>query len=246
MDKGRRGRDALDGSKPRRQDHLHYRLLMFTMPAMGDFMNLLWDLLKNHWHQVLISVVSLAFGAWVGRRRARREWAKKEFLERINFSLNSIVDNTLRIRTLIEMNTIDVFLNKVATERITDAAARTDARSALLPLEKDDRWFLLNGVLNQLSEKFSEGFLRRDLGLPVRSANYLVCLTFESAGDLKTRKIRVMIMRKDLLTALPADPPAFERPHHKTRWMTLQQLAASYLAEPDQFMDVELILADAA
>lgn len=209
---------------------------------MADFFRFLTEILRDHWHQILISLISVFFGAWVGKRRAKRDWARKEFLDRLNFSLNSIVDSTLRIRTLIEKNTEDVFLNKIATEKIREAAAQTNAQSAMLPLAKDDRWFLLNAVLNELSEKFSEGFLRRDLGLPVRSAMYLVCLTYESAGDLKTRKIRVMIIRKDLLTQLPADMPAFERPHHKTRWLTLQQLAASFAAEPDNFLEVELVL----
>lgn len=208
--------------------------------TLGELLGQLLDILKSHWHQILISIFSLFVGAWLGRRRAKREWARKEFFDRINFSLNSISDDTLRIRTLIEKNTSDVFLNKIATQRVLDAATHTNAESALLPLEKDDRWFILNAVLNELSEKFAEGFLRRDLGLPVRSAMYLVCLTFESAGDLKTRKIRVMIIRKDVLTALPTEPPKFERPHHKTRWQTLHQLAASYAAEPDHFLEVEL------
>jgi len=209
---------------------------------MADLLRLFLEFLREHWHQLLISIVSIVFGAWVGKRRAKRDWARKEFLDRINFSLNSVVDGTLNIRTLIEKNTSEVFLNKVATELISSAAGRTGADSALLSLPKEERWFLLNAVLNELSEKFSEGFLRRDLQLPVRSAIYLVCLTYESAGDLKTRKIRVMIVRKDFLTALPAEPPRFERPHHKTRWQTLHQLAASYAADPDQFLEVELAL----
>jgi transcriptional regulator with XRE-family HTH domain len=199
---------------------------------MSELLSALWELIKNHWHQILISLVSIFAGAWIGRRRAKREWARKEFLDRINFSL----------RTLIEKNTHDVFLNKVAAEEIAEAASKTDAKSSLLPVKPENRWYFLNAVLNELSEKFAEGFMLREMGLPVRAAQFLVCLTYESAGDLKTRKIRVMIIRKDLLTALPADPPNFERPHHKTRWQTLQQLAASYAAEPDQFMEVELIL----
>lgn len=209
---------------------------------MANFLRLLLELLQDHWQQLLISLVSIALGAWWGRRRAKRDWARKEFLDRINFSLNSIVDGKLLIRTLIEKNSSDVFLNKVATELIGTAALRTNAESAMLPLERADRWFLLNAVLNELSEKFADGFLRRDLGLPVKAAVYLICLTYESAGDLKTRKIRAMIVRKDLLSQLPADPPTFERPHHKTRWLTLNQLAASYLADPENFLEVELIL----
>jgi hypothetical protein len=139
-----------------------------------------------------------------------------------------------------------VFLNSVAVDKVMAAALRTTAKNPVLPLAKDDRWYLLNAVLNELSEKFAQGWLQRDMGLPTRSAVYLICLTSECAGELKTRKIRAMVVQKDLLQNLPADLPAdlpqFERPHHNTRWQTLQQMSALYATEPDHFLEVELAL----
>jgi hypothetical protein len=41
---------------------------------------------------------------------------------------------------------------------------------------------------------------------------------------------------------LPTDEPHFERPHHNVRWQTLHQMAALYASEPDQFLEVELVL----
>jgi hypothetical protein len=207
--------------------------------AIFDFVS---DLAKDHWQKILISLLSLLFGAWYGKHRAKRNWAKKEFLDRINFSLNSVVDGTLRIRTLVEKNVTEVFLNSVAVDKVNHAAGRTTEQSPFLPLAKEDRWFLLNAVLNEVSEKFAEGFLRRDLGLPVRSDTFLICLTNESAGDLRTRKIRAMVVQRKLLTALPADEPKYERPHHNVRWHTLHQMAAAYQTDPEQFLEVELVL----
>ncbi|HEV7299913.1 MAG TPA: hypothetical protein VGN72_11160 [Tepidisphaeraceae bacterium] len=202
----------------------------------------LGQLLREHWPKAIVSLGALVIGTWWGKRRARAEWSRKRFLDRINFSLNLIHDGTLQIRTLAEMNCKQVFLNEVAVERILAAAAKTSADDAILPLPSDERWYMLNAVLNEISERYSAGFLKRDMGLPVRTANYLICLTYENAGDLKTRKIRAMIVRKDLLLNLPADPPRLERPHHAIRFNTLKQLAASYTADPSNFLDVEICL----
>ena len=49
-----------------------------------------------------------------------------------------------------------------------------------------------------------------------------------------------MTIQKDVLTNLPAEPPAFERPWHNNRWDTLKILAEQYKADPEQFMEVEL------
>ncbi|HEY0010218.1 MAG TPA: hypothetical protein VGB55_15950 [Tepidisphaeraceae bacterium] len=203
----------------------------------SDFVRDNW--LKIGWSAVW-SVGILYVGTWWGRRRARSEWSSKQFLHRINFSLNQIRDNKLLIRTLAEMDCREVFQNDVAVDRVLAAAMRTDQRSALLPLKQDDRWYVLNSVLNELSERFATGFLKQDLGAPVVSQVYLACLTFESVGDLKTRKVRVMLIRKDMLLSLPAEPPMFERPHHSTRFKTLQQLAESFKTDPSDFIEVEL------
>jgi len=201
-----------------------------------------WVVLREHWINSLISLSALVFGAWIGKRRAKAEWSKKRFLDRINFSLNSIVDGTLQIRTLVEKNCREVFLNDVAVERVHEAAKRTTAESALLPLDKDERWFMLNAVLNEISEQFADGFVRRDMGLPVQKQNYVICLTYENDGALMTRKIRAMVVRKDLFTHLPADMPKLERPHHATRYNTLRQLATVYQQDPSHFLDVEICI----
>jgi hypothetical protein len=202
----------------------------------------IWHLLREHWLNWIISVILLAIGSWWGKRRARAEWSKKRFLDRINFSLNTLQDGKLSIRTLIEDDCHEVFLNDIAVGRIEAAARKTTSENAILPLAKDERWYLLNAVLNAVSERFAVGFLKRDMGLPVNATVYLVCLTYENAGELKTRKIRAMLIQKAVLLNLPETMPQFEQPHHRTRFDTLKRLAVAFGTDPTNFLEVEICI----
>ncbi len=196
--------------------------------------------LEDNWVKIVSAMVLTAIGWAVGYWRARRNWAKREFLDRLNVSLNAIEGGTLRIRTLAEVEAEVVFLNREATRRVVAAASRTTAADPILPLPKEDYWYYLNAVLNEVSERFAAGTLRRDLGGEVRTATYLLCLTCEAAGAARTRKLRAMLIRKDRLTALPADRPALEAEIHAVRWNTLHVLAAEYAKNPWRFIEIEL------
>ncbi len=117
---------------------------------------------------------------------------------------------------------------------------------AILPLPDEDYWYYLNYVLNELSEQFNEAFLRRDLGVPVRSAVYLIALTREADGGVRSQKIRAMLVRKDLLEKIAAAQEAKAkggegqevamevlRENHKTRVKTLNHMATEYKKRPD-------------
>lgn len=110
----------------------------------------------------------------------------------------------------------------------------------LLPLEEDDAWYLLNAVLNEISEQFALGHIKKDMGETVRSERYLICLTNERAGELKTRKIRAMVIQKKVLLALPEEIPKLESPQHATRYRTLKRLAEEYRGNPARFLDMEI------
>lgn len=196
--------------------------------------------LREHSVKVIIGFLLMVVGWYFGRRRARDHWKKQEFLDRLNVSLNMIDGGTLKLRTLSEKRCENVFLNTVAAEAIQQFARRTTAADPILPIPQADMWYYLNAVLNDLSEQFAYGILRRDQGAPVSTAEYLVTLTCEVAGDIRTRKIRAMVMRKSLLTQLPAEPPRLEAERHGTRWRTIQTLAAEYARNPWRFIEVEL------
>jgi hypothetical protein len=200
----------------------------------------LLDYVRENWNRMLWAAVSLAVGWYLGRQRARAEWQRREFLHRLNISLNVLRDGTLRIRTIAELSCEAVFLNKLAVATIDGAARRTTPEDPLLPLPQADYWYYLNAVLNEVAERFAEGHLRKDIGLPVDTAHYLLCLTSERDGEMRTRKIRAMLIRRELLQNLPQTAPQFESPTHAIRWRTLQQMAKAYLSEPYKFLEVEL------
>lgn len=211
---------------------------------MGQFLGLVQDLIDKNWGKLAGGLVLMAVGWFLGNWRARSDWARKTFLHRLNISLNLLrPGEPLRIRTLKEVSCDDVFLNAVATEKVLAAARKTTEQNPLLPLPKEDYWYYLNAVLNEISEQFASGQIRRDMGLPVTIRNYLICLTCEVAGDLRTRKIRAMVVGRDVLEKLlEAEPPVLEHPRHQTRWNTLKSLAVEFAKNPHQFLDVELCM----
>ena len=141
-----------------------------------------------------------------------------------------------------------VFLNRVAVSTVRSASTRTTTDDPILHFSKNDAWFILNGVLNALSEKFSTGVLRQDIlrnakgvaDVVIPSARYVFCLTCEKDAQVRTQKIRAMVIRKDCLDSLPGTIPVLERPTHETRWNTLQKMAATRISHPHDFLEVEL------
>ena len=222
------------------------------MDTFTEIVDLLIDRARQHWLE-LVSALAFAAVGWVlGNWRAKRNWRRREFFDRVNFSLTRLdpADDpdrkgavpTVRIRTLMETTCESVFLNDAARDAVLAAARRTSPADPTLPLPERDYWQYLNAVLNELSEMFAEGHLRQDLGYPVRTETYLVSLTSEVAGEIRTRKVRAMVVKKSLLTDLPRTNPLFEHATHKTRWDTLKLLAAEYEQRPWKFLEVELSL----
>ena len=75
---------------------------------------------------------------------------------------------------------------------------------------------------------------------PAITKSYLIALTCEVAGELKTRKIRAMVIQKEVLLNLPFKMPEFESPNHTTRWDTLKKMALMYKDNPEYFLEAEL------
>jgi hypothetical protein len=207
---------------------------------IDDLFVALNDLILEHWAKFLTAALFMGVGWYVGKQRERRNWKNRDFLDRLHVSLNSVRDNRLLIRTLLEKSAESVLLNKVAVSNLKKYAARTTPGNPLIPIPAADRWYYLNAILNEISGRFADGLLVADNGLPVHSARYLVCLTREAEGDVRTQKIRAMLIRKELLRELPAEMPRLEQPHHRTRWQTLQVLAETYHNDPDHFLEIEI------
>jgi hypothetical protein len=208
---------------------------------MQQFVEVIGDLISDHWLKILSAVGFSLMGWLVAHWRASRSWHRREFFQRINFSLNSISDDKLLIRTLSEKSCAEIFLNEYAIRQLNKLGAQTTPDDPVVPIPRDDCWYFLNAVLNELSEQFATGLIAREAGKHVVSARYLICLTNECDGDIRTRKLRAMVVRRDLLLHLPEETPTFESPTHAIRWKTLQQLNIRHKKEPWRFLEVELV-----
>lgn len=191
---------------------------------------------------VLLSVLSFVVGRYWGRYRAHREWESKIFLHRCIVSLNIFADGFLKIRTVLERNLDDVFLNQIAVEKVEAAAAKCNADHPILPLAAKDRWYILNFVLNAVAEHFVEGHVRQDAGDQVTTVKYALFLTAELVGDERIRKVRAMLVKHDHLVNFPYPDtlPQLENPWHEDRIKTLRKAAALYAKEPDNFLVLEV------
>ncbi|MGH7171927.1 MAG: hypothetical protein ACRELF_09940 [Gemmataceae bacterium] len=188
------------------------------------------------------SVVSFVAGRWWGNYQAKRQWRKKQFLGRILVSLNSLAGGWLKIRTVFERSLEEVFLNPVAIDKVRSASLRTTGDNPLLPINKEDRWYLLNFVLNAVAERFSGDVMRYDAGQALKPVTYLLFLTCEVLGDDRIRKVRAMLLRKDLLEDFPFAEamPKLEQEWHSDRIVTLRRAAEMYKKEPDNFLPIEI------
>jgi len=209
---------------------------------MQQIVEAIEDIISDHWLKILSAIGFSLFGWFVAHWRSSRSWQRREFFERINLSLNSVSDGTLRIRTLSEKPCTEIFLNEFSVRQLSRLTSQTTPEDAILPIPKDDCWYYLNAVLNELSEQFATGLIKREAGMEVVSVRYLICLTNECDGDIRTRKLRALVIRRDLLLNLPEETPAFESPTHSIRWKTLQQLHLRYQKEPWRFLELELVI----
>ena len=188
------------------------------------------------------SVLSFVAGRWWGKYQAKKQWRQKQFLGRILVSLNSLADGWLKIRTIFERSLEEVFLNPVAIDKVRSASLRTTVDNPLLPIAKEDRWYLLNFVLNAVAERFSGDVMRYDAGQALKPVTYLLFLTCEVLGDDRIRKVRGMLLRKDLLENFPfaEGMPKLEQGWHSDRIVTLRRAAEMYKQEPDHFLSLEI------
>ena len=217
---------------------------------LGELLETIIEELTEHWVKFLTAAGIALLGWFFGSFQARRRWAKRDFLDRLNVSLTRIdplkddPKGKLTIRTLLEMDCLEILLNREACKRLQSYATQTVPGKPVIPIPLKDRWFYLNSVLNELSERFAEGQIALSMGLKVVEDEFLICLTREAEGDVRTQKIRAMVVLKSLLENLPAECPNLDHPKHATRWSTMNAMAQLYKTEPDNFICVKLAIAE--
>jgi hypothetical protein len=199
-------------------------------------MNVLIDLWERvHPHLTGVGLVLTWLGIIIVYIRRRTAWRKKSFLNQVNFSLNYIENGQLCLRTLLELSATEVWLNDYGIKKVYNAAAKTRHDQPFIHLDdQEDMDFIKRAVLNVLSEKFAEAFLARSMNLPVRTAKYCFAITFENFPDMRTRKIRVLLMEAESLKQL-GDPSeqdlAVAEVRHRDRLTVLRTMRDIYLGK---------------
>jgi len=186
----------------------------------------------QYWELCLLLLTWLGIGAVAIQRR--RDWRRRRFTEQVNFSLNTLEAGTtpgtasLALRTLFETSTRQVWLNEHGVSLVQRAAARTSPADPFVRIAAPhDRELVKLGVLNALSERFSEACLARAMGLPVQTDRFLFALTWERYGPAHLQKLRVMVVRRSDLAAMFNSDGVDGRievavPHHRDRIRTLR------------------------
>jgi hypothetical protein len=171
-----------------------------------DLLQAFWTAFRESWELLLLFATWLGIGLVALRRR--RDWARNRFTERVNFSLN-LVDadpaggRRLLLRTLLEDSAASVWLNEYGAGLVQAAAERTTLEQPFLRIEpRRDLELVKHAVLNVLSERFSDAFVAQGLGLRVARGRFLFGVTWERYGDMRMQKLRVLLIRAELLDEL--------------------------------------------
>lgn len=158
------------------------------------------------------AALSLAFTwgafAWIYLAK-RSDWSRKQFLSQVNFSLNYVSAGRLVMRTLVEVSAQSVWMNDLGVRTVRRAASRTTTHQPFVKLDDEaDMNFVYRAVLNVLSEKFADSFLAESMGLPVETSEYWFAITMERYSDIRTLKLRVLLVAtRDLETVFASNPP---------------------------------------
>ena len=161
----------------------------------------IWDFLRGYWDLTLL-VVTWG-GLFLLGFRKRRDWKRKRFLGQVTFSLNLIRDETLLLRTLLQLSARDIWQNDYGVKLVQNAAAQTTAERPFLRLRSQrDMDFVKRAVLNELSERFAQVYLAEVVSAQVKTAIFIFGVTWERYGDIRTHKLRVIIMERMQLEAM--------------------------------------------
>ena len=172
-----------------------------------DILQAILDFLKAYGNTIALTITWIVL-LWVYLGK-RSDWARKHFLDQVNFSLSLVVDGKLVMRTLLEVPARNVWLNDLGVGKVQSAAKATTPDQPFIQLEvAEDQDFIYRAILNVLSEKFADAYLAQSMGLPVISETYRFTITMERYGDIRTLKMRVLLVKeKELETVFSPNPP---------------------------------------
>jgi hypothetical protein len=193
------------------------------------------DAMKPHWNTLALLITWIGIGIVYLRRRS--QWHRKQFLTQVNFSLNYPRGSNLLLRTLLETTVRQVWPNEYGVRMVLAAAAKTTVENPFIVLKHPkDMDFVNRAVLNVLSERFAGTFLAASLGVPVRTASFCFAITCERYEEIRTLKLRVLIVEEQTLIDMfgPNNGSAklqIDNVVHKARLTTLRALYEQYVRD---------------
>jgi hypothetical protein len=189
---------------------------------------------QQHWTEAVASIVSLILGGLFGRWRAWKRFSNRSFFDRLTVSLNYVEDGKFKIRTLLERSAMEVFRNAEMTRTVM-AACEKKGQGPILALPEKDYWYYLNPVLNVISERFAEGYVRLEAGAGGSEQTYLLFLTCENDEGVavRQRKVRAMLIREPVLLSTVDVTPEFRNEFQKARWETLRKVRQELATRPE-------------
>ena len=213
------------------------------------------DLVLDSWELALLIITWSVIGiVWI---RRRYDWQHRRFTQQVNFSLTTPVERdgspTLLLRTLLEDSAAHVWLNEFGVSRVLKAARLTTREMPFLRIaEARDRDLVMIAVLNVLSERFSDAFVARAVGIPIKTDVFSYGLTWERYGEMKTQKLRVILIKRTDLESLFGEGSGKReigvvQESHRPRIETLRRMyelsTASNADDRDMIREVELGIA---
>jgi hypothetical protein len=177
--------------------------------------------------EIIALIFPLLVTLWVLVRTQRR-WLQRRFFDRVAVSLNYVVNGSFEIRTLQERSCMEVFRNSSVVNLII-AAAKKKNEEAILDLPEKDYWYVLNLVLNTISEQFAVGFVREEAGCNSCPVRYLLFLTGGQDKSMRQNKIRALLIREELLLQTADFKPQFKNEFRGLRWQTLQKVRQEWV-----------------
>ncbi|TNE46155.1 MAG: hypothetical protein EP343_24690 [Deltaproteobacteria bacterium] len=215
------------------------------------FVASVWQSLLGMLPEFFGGMAGLLVGWMWGRWQARKAWKSKSFKRSVVLGFNAIENfpeagpnepvAALRLRTFFERPLEEVLPLPSMQSLVSSVMQKTTKESPVLPFAKDDAWFVLNSVLNQIATQFAAGTLRKELGYDVIEREFLFCMTFERDDRMHQFKIRIMMMDKEAFLHFPDEGEvAVERQPHRLRVETLRAIKRDYYANPHLFATIKL------
>lgn len=220
---------------------------------MFAYVSTIWQSLLGLLPEFFGGMTGVLVGWLWGRWQASRSWKQKSFTRSVVLGLNAIENHpapapgqpvsTLRLRTVFEQPLETLFPHLSMQSVVSAAMDKTTKDDPLLRFPKEDSWYILNAILNQIATQFADGAIREQLGYSVKKSWFVFCMTFERDDRMHQFKTRVMLMQRDAFLQFPESGAVnVERETHQYRVETLRFLRKEYDKNPHLFMAVELTL----